>query len=74
MRLVQKALRKLATNRVPTSVAQLVMWRVSGRLDWGDDPPQLSQDLGQLRYESVDRWPGSSWIVSRQLRGKKAAA
>ena len=31
---MQKALRKLATSRVPTSVSQLVMWKVSGGLDW----------------------------------------
>ncbi len=31
---VQKALRKLAATRVPTTVSQLVMWRVSGGLDW----------------------------------------
>ena len=43
---VQKALRKLATDRVPTSVSQLVMWRVSGRLDW-ETIAELSRGLGE---------------------------
>jgi hypothetical protein len=31
---VQKALRRLAAAKAPTSLAQLVMWRVSANLDW----------------------------------------
>ena len=31
---VQKALRKLATAKAPTSLSQLVMWRVAADLDW----------------------------------------
>jgi hypothetical protein len=31
---VQKALRRLASEKAPTSLAQLVMWRVSAGLDW----------------------------------------
>jgi len=31
---VQKALRRLAVDKAPTSLSQLVMWRVAGGLDW----------------------------------------
>ena len=31
---VQKALRRLATAKAPTSLSQLVMWRVAADLDW----------------------------------------
>jgi hypothetical protein len=39
---VQKALRRLAAAKAPTSLAQLVMWRVSANLDW-NTIAQLSQ-------------------------------
>jgi hypothetical protein len=45
--LVQKALRKLAATRVPTTVSQLVMWRVSGGLDW--------ETIAQLSAEWANR-------------------
>jgi hypothetical protein len=38
---VQKALRRLATDKAPTTVAQLVMWRLAGGMEW-DDIAQLS--------------------------------
>jgi hypothetical protein len=31
---VQKALRRLAADKAPTTLSQLVMWRVAGGLDW----------------------------------------
>ena len=31
---MQKALRRLAVDKAPTSLSQLVMWRVAGGLDW----------------------------------------
>ena len=33
---VQKALRRLAAEKVPSSVSQLVMWRLTSGLDWND--------------------------------------
>ena len=39
---VQKALRRLAGGLAPASVSQLVMWRLSGGLDW-ETIAQLSQ-------------------------------
>jgi hypothetical protein len=33
---VQKALRRLAAEKVPTSVAQVVMWRLSAGMEWND--------------------------------------
>jgi len=31
---VQKALRRLAADKAPATIAQLVMWKVAGKLDW----------------------------------------
>jgi hypothetical protein len=33
---VQKALRRLATEKVPSSVSQLVMWRLTSGMDWNE--------------------------------------
>ena len=46
---VQKALRKLAAAKAPTSLSQLVMWRVSANLDW-NTIAQLSQSWA-IRHE-----------------------
>jgi hypothetical protein len=46
---VQKALRRLAADTAPTSLSQLVMWRVSSGLDW-NTIAQLSHDWAN-RYE-----------------------
>jgi hypothetical protein len=47
--LVQKALKRLAAHTAPTTVSQLVMWRLSGGLDW-DAIAQLSEKWAN-RYE-----------------------
>jgi len=54
---VQKALRRLAVDKAPTSLSQLVMWRVAGGLDW-NTISQLSEKwannrnmLESVRYE-----------------------
>ena len=39
---VQKALRRLATDKAPTSLSQLVMWNLAAGLDWSTIA-QLSQ-------------------------------
>jgi len=39
---VQKALKRLTANMAPTSLTQLVMWRLAGGLDW-DTIAQLSE-------------------------------
>ena len=39
---VQKALKRLAAEKAPTSLSQLVMWRLAGGLDW-DTIAQLSE-------------------------------
>ena len=46
---VQKALRRLAADTAPTSLSQLVMWRVASGLDWSTIA-QLSQNWAN-RYE-----------------------
>jgi len=46
---VQKALRRLAADTAPTSLSQLVMWRVAGGLDW-ETIAQLSAKWAN-RYE-----------------------
>ena len=45
----QKALKRLAADKAPTSVSQLVMWRVAGGLEW-DTIAQLSEKWAN-RYE-----------------------
>ena len=32
--LVQRALRRLAADKAPTTISQVVMWRLAGRLEW----------------------------------------
>src|SRR5205823_12965745 len=39
---VQKALKRLAADKAPPSVSQLVMWRVASKLDW-ETIPTLSK-------------------------------
>ena len=39
---VQKALRRLAADKAPTSLSQLVMWNLSAGLDW-ETIAELSQ-------------------------------
>ena len=56
---VQKALRRLATDMAPTSLSQLVMWRVASGLDWSTIA-QLSKDWANrheltLARDFVDR-------------------
>jgi hypothetical protein len=46
---VQKALKRLATDKAPTTVAQMVMWRLAGGLEW-DDIAELSAKWAN-RYE-----------------------
>ncbi len=48
---VQKALRRLAVAKAPTSLSQLVMWRVAANLDW-NTIAQLSQSWAN-RFELV---------------------
>ena len=43
---MQKALRRLAAEKAPTSLSQLVMWQVAAGLDW-ETIAQLSRELGQ---------------------------
>jgi hypothetical protein len=48
---VQKALRRLAAHKAPTSLSQLVMWRLAGGLDW-DTIAQLAEKWGNnYQYE-----------------------
>jgi hypothetical protein len=56
---VQKALRRLAVDEAPTSLSQLVMWRVSAGLDW-DTIARLSEKWANgyeltLAKDFVDR-------------------
>jgi hypothetical protein len=47
---VQKALRRLAAEKVPTSVSQLVMWRLAAGMEW-DNIVQLGEKYGVKAYE-----------------------
>ena len=44
---VQKALKRLSTSKAPTSLSQLVMWRVAGGLEW-DTIAQLAEKWANL--------------------------
>ena len=57
---VQKALRRLAADKAPTSLSQLVMWNLAAGLDW-NTIAQLSQGWSNrheltLAKDFVDRW------------------
>ena len=57
---VQKALRRLAADKAPTSLSQLVMWNVAAGLDW-NTIAQLSQRLVQSpRADAGQGFRGSS--------------
>ena len=61
---VQKALRRLAAEMAPTSLSQLVMWRLAGGLDW-DTIAQLSREVGQrLRADPGQGFRGASGRVA----------
>ncbi len=47
---VQKVLRRLAAEKVPTSVSQLVMWRLSAGMEW-NDIAQLAERYGVRPHE-----------------------
>ncbi|MHB1561076.1 MAG: hypothetical protein ACYC61_26800, partial [Isosphaeraceae bacterium] len=47
---VQKVLRRLAAGKVPTSVAQVVMWRLTSGLQW-DQIARLADSNGIRSYE-----------------------
>jgi hypothetical protein len=47
---VQKALRRLAAEKIPTSVSQAVMWRLTSGLEW-NDIAQLAEKYGVKPYE-----------------------
>ena len=66
---VQKALRRLTAEMAPTSVTQLVMWRLAGRLDW-DTIAELSQKWAN-DYELT--WPRTSWSISTRCRRVRRA-
>ena len=56
---VQKALRRLAADKAPTSLSQLVMWHLAAGLDW-NTIAQLSQEWSNrneltLAKDFVDR-------------------
>jgi len=78
---VQKALRRM-TDKAPTTVSQLVMWRLSAGLDW-DTIAQLSEKwanpyeltLAQDFVEHLDRLPaGESGRVMFQFSGTDTAS
>jgi hypothetical protein len=78
---VQKALRRLTAEMAPTSLTQLVMWRLAGRLDW-DTIAQISQKwaneyeltLAKDFVEHLDTLPkGETGRLLFQVDGKNAA-
>jgi len=78
--LVQKALKRLAADKAPTTVSQLVMWRLAG-LDW-DTIAQLSQKWANPFEMTLARdfagrlktWPeGESGRLLFQIEGTDTA-
>jgi hypothetical protein len=78
---VQKALRRLTAEMAPTSLTQLVMWRLAGRLDW-DTIAQGSQKwaneyeltLAKDFVDHLDALPdGETGRLLFQVDGKDAA-
>jgi hypothetical protein len=47
---VQKALRRLAAEKIPTSVSQVVMWRLAAGMEW-NDIAQLAEKYGIKAHE-----------------------
>ena len=79
---VQKALRRLAVDKAPTSLSQLVMWRVAGGLDW-NTISQLSEKwangheltLAKEFVDHLDALPeGETGRVLFQVDGADAAS
>jgi hypothetical protein len=79
---IDKALRRLAADKAPTSLAQLVMWNVSGGLDW-DTISQLSESwantyeltLAKEFVERLDTLPaGETGRVLVQVEGMDSAS
>ncbi len=80
---VQKALRRLAAQKIPTSVSQLVMWRLSGGLEW-DEIAQLAEKYGVKPYEltlarnfaehldALDEKSGETGSILFQIEGADA--
>jgi hypothetical protein len=77
---VQKALRRLTAQMAPTSVAQLVMWRLASKLDW-DTIDELSRNwandyemtLAKDFVEHLDALPeGETGRLLFQVDGKDA--
>ncbi len=80
--LAQKALKRLATDKAPTSLSQLVMWRVSAGLEW-ETIAQLSEKwansyeltLAQDFVERLETLPeGETGRVLLQFTGSDAAS
>jgi hypothetical protein len=78
---VQKALKRLAADKAPTGVSQLVMWRVASNLDWetieqlakkGATAHELS--LAKDFVAKLDMLPeGDSGTLLCEIRGADAA-
>jgi hypothetical protein len=78
---VEKALKRLAAEKAPTSVSQLVMWRLAGGLDW-DSIDRLSEawansyerTLAEDFVEHLNALPeGESGRVLFQVQGTDAS-
>jgi hypothetical protein len=80
---VQKALRRLAAEKIPSSVSQLVMWRLSAGLEW-DEIAQLAQkwvtphEMTLARdfvdhLDQVDERGGERGSILFQIEGTGAA-
>jgi len=74
---VQKALKRLAADKAPTTVSQLIMWRVSAKLEWDAiaelskkwaNPSELS--LARDFVEKLDKLPeGESGALLCEITG-----
>jgi hypothetical protein len=78
---VQKALKRLAADKAPTSVSQLVMWRVASKMEW-DAIAHLSKSwsnahelsLARAFVEKLDTLPDSdTGALLCEIRGADGA-
>jgi hypothetical protein len=78
---VQKALKRLAADKAPTAVSQLVMWRVASNLDWETIEPLSKKSanahevsLAKEFVAKLDTLPeGESGTLLCEIRGADAA-
>ena len=62
---VQKALRRLAAEKAPTSLSQLVMWNLAAGLDWSTIARALARLVEPQRADLGERVRGPAGHAGR---------